>query len=96
MTDEQEHIEPIADQTPSQAELYADLQRIGELEDDKANIQSEIDSLTARLTNAVPHLDKSSLLHQMLSATMKPKSAAPKRTTSKRTAKAAKKSPRKK
>ena len=91
MADDQQSNAPESDTPPSQAELYEDLRRIGELEDEKSNIQAEINKLTERLTNAIPHLEKSSLLHQMLSATLKPKPAAPKRS-----AKATKKTTRKK
>ena len=83
MTDDQPSNAPESATPPSQAELYEDLRRIGELEDEKANIQAEINKLTERLTNAIPHLQKSSLLHQMLSAP-------------KRSAKATKKNTRKK
>ena len=87
VTDEQE---PFADTNPTQADLYKDLQRIGELEDQKSTIQSEINTLTKRLVDAIPNLEKDSLLHKMLSSTMKPKAPA------KRTAKPAKKVTRKK
>ncbi|MCA9217955.1 MAG: hypothetical protein KDB27_33020 [Planctomycetales bacterium] len=87
MTENEQEQQPI----PSQADLYEDLRRIGELEDQKANVQTEIDQLTERLTKAIPHLDKSSLLAQMLTATLKPKTSAPKRAP-----KTAKKAPRKK
>jgi hypothetical protein len=56
----------------SQAELYQDLRRIGELEDQKHEIQEEINQRTNRLQNAIPHLDKGSLLFKMLSSTLKP------------------------
>jgi uncharacterized protein Smg (DUF494 family) len=59
----------------SQAELYQDLRRIGELEDQKQSIQDEINQRTTRLQNAIPHLDKSSLLFKMLSSTLKPSPA---------------------
>jgi hypothetical protein len=62
------------DQTPSpptQAQLYDDLRRIGQLEDQKHAIQTEIDQRTERLRQAVPLLDASSLLYQILSSTIK-------------------------
>ncbi len=55
-----------------QADLYEDLRRIGELEDQKQKIQEEIDELTTNLTDAIPKLDTNSLLFQMLSTTFKP------------------------
>jgi hypothetical protein len=80
-----------ADSTPTQAVLYEDLKRIGELEDQKTAIQKEIDERTDRLKNAIPHLDKGSLLQQMLSATLTPKSAPKAAVATKRSTKAAKK-----
>lgn len=56
---------------PTQAQLYDDLRRIGQLEDQKHAIQTEIDERTERLRNAIPTLDKSSLLYQLLSKSMK-------------------------
>lgn len=87
--------QPSADNTPSQADLYDDLQRIGELEDQKAAVQKEIDERTERLKQAIPHLDKGSLLHQMLSATLKPKAPASPKRSAKTAKRASKKSTRK-
>ena len=61
---------PSTEVAPTQADLYEDLKRIGELEDQKQSIQEEIDQRTERLTSAIPKLDKSSLLYQMLSKTL--------------------------
>ena len=61
---------------PSQSELFEDLRRIGELEDQKRQIQTEIDQLTSKLKDAIPELDQNSLLYQMLSASLTPKPAA--------------------
>lgn len=55
---------------PTQAQLYDDLRRIGQLEDQKQAIQEEINERTERLRNAVPHLDTDSLLYAMLTATI--------------------------
>ena len=63
----------------TQAELYDDLRRIGELEDQKQQIQTEIAERTERLRNAIGHLEPTSLLHQMLTSALAPK-RAPKRT----------------
>ncbi len=57
-------------QPPSQEELYDDLRRIGQLEDQKREIQSEIDERTTRLKNAIPTLDPASLLYSLLSKSM--------------------------
>ena len=75
------------DYLPSQAELYDDLKRIGELEDEKRDLQSEIDHRTNRLREAIVHLDKSSLLFKMLNAALgTPKKPAAKKTTAKKSA----------
>lgn len=56
------------DYIPSQAELYDDLKRIGELEDEKRELQHEITQHTNRLRDAIDHLEKSSLLYKMLTS----------------------------
>jgi hypothetical protein len=78
---------PKEESAPSQVEVYDDLKRIGELEDQKQKIQSEIDEKTAGLRDALKHLDKSSLLYSMLSAALGPKPApkTTKKTTRKKT-----------
>ncbi len=76
--------------TPSQAELYDDLRRIGELEDEKAKIQAEIDAKTDVLRGALGQIDKNSLLHQVLTAALgpkKPATPAKKKVARKRTTK---------
>ena len=60
---------------PTQAQLYDDLRRIGQLEDQKHAIQTEIEERTDRLRSAMKHLDQTSLLYQMLSAALAPPSA---------------------
>ena len=78
---------------PTQAQLYDDLRRIGQLEDQKLAIQQEIDQRTDRLRAAIPTLDKSSLLFKMLSSAIAPAKPAARRTaTKKATSKRAKKS----
>lgn len=78
---------------PTQAQLYDDLRRIGQLEDQKLAIQQEIDQRTDRLRSAIPTLDKSSLLFKMLSSAIAPAKPEPRRTvTKKTTSKRAKKS----
>ena len=68
---------------PSQAELYDDLRRIGELEDEKRQLQGEIDAKTTRLRAAIDHLDKGSLLYKMLTSALQPqkKVATPRKST---------------
>ena len=77
----------------TQAQLYDDLRRIGQLEDQKHAIQAEIDSKTERLRSALPQLEQDSLLYQMLAAAMQPKGAAKKKkkTSRRNTKKTAKK-----
>jgi|GEM_PF-6231999 len=70
---------------PTQAQLYDDLRRIGQLEDQKHQIQQEIDERTDRLRKAIPTLEKSSLLYKMLASSMKP--AAKRRTAKKKSSK---------
>ena len=70
---------------PTQAQLYDDLRRIGQLEDQKLAIQNEIDERTERLRQAIPTLDAQSLLYKMLTASLG-KPASPKAKTT-RTAK---------
>lgn len=81
---------------PTQAQLYDDLRRIGQLEDQKLAIQNEIDERTDRLREAIPQLDEDSLLYRILSATLKSapeneqqtkKKRSPRRSAAKRTAK---------
>jgi hypothetical protein len=76
MTNEENLDKPSDSDAFSQAELYQDLRRIGELEDQKQSIQDEINQRTTRLRNAIPHLDKTSLLFKMLSSTLKPAASA--------------------
>lgn len=81
MNDHQEP-EPQENETPAaptQEDLYDDLKRIGQLEDQKKKIQAEIDEKTDRLKSAIPSLDPSSFLYEMLSKAMKPAPTAAKR-----------------
>ena len=80
-------------EAPNQAQLYEDLRRIGQLEDNKQDIQREIDERTERLRSGLAGLDKSSLLYKMLSSALKPPATAP---TTERKSATRKKSPRKK
>lgn len=61
---------------PTQVELYDDLRRIGELEDQKRTIQGEIDEKTEKLRTALNDVDPASLLHQVLSAALAPSAPA--------------------
>ena len=66
---------------PTQADLYDDLRRIGELEDQKREIQTEIDHRMDKLKAAIPHLDSKSLLGQMLTNALAPKRPAATRSS---------------
>lgn len=63
----------------SQVELYEDLKRIGELEDQKTAIQAEIDVKTEKLRKALKSVDSGSLLHKVLTAALTPSAPGPKR-----------------
>ena len=92
MTSE-EGTDPGQSGAPTQAELYEDLKRIGELEDQKRTIQEEIDERTERLKAAIPQLEKDSLLYQMLSKSF----AVPaSNSRTKKVAKSTKSAPKKK
>ena len=72
---EQNKVEPTnpgasEESAPTQEHLYDDLRRIGQLEDQKREIQREIDDRTQRLAAAVPTLAPESLLYQLLSRAM--------------------------
>lgn len=77
---------------PTQAQLYDDLRRIGQLEDQKLAIQQEIDERTERLTQALPNLDPNSLLYRMLSTSLVP----PKKASARPATRSAKKKPARK
>src|SRR3954453_1718645 len=54
----------------TQAEVYENLKRIGELEDEKRNIQEEIWKRTEQLRAVVKHIDRSSILHKILESAL--------------------------
>ena len=68
--------------------MYDDLRRIGQLEDQKFAIQQEIDERTDRLRRAIPTLETTSLLYQMLTSCLAPaKPAASKKRPAKKASK---------
>ena len=78
-----EQTRPPAVNVPTQAQIYDNLRRIGELEDKKQAIQNEIDSRTLKLGTAVNHVAPDSLLYKMLSSALakaKPVTAKESRT----------------
>jgi uncharacterized protein (UPF0335 family) len=67
------------DQGITQAQVYDNLKRIGELEDEKKRIQEEIQNRTEQLRAVIGHIDRGSILYKMLESALKdfrPKVAA--------------------
>jgi hypothetical protein len=63
----------------TQAEVYDNLKRIGELEDEKRRIQEEIWKRTEQLRTVVKHIDRGSILYKILESALSdstPKSVA--------------------
>jgi uncharacterized protein (UPF0335 family) len=54
----------------TQAEVYDNLKRIGELEDEKRRIQEEIWDRTEQLRGVVQHIDQSSILYKILESAL--------------------------
>ncbi|MCP4193540.1 MAG: hypothetical protein GY768_23245 [Planctomycetaceae bacterium] len=77
---------PTEPKTPTQAELYDDLRRIGELEDEKQRIQAEIDVKTQKLQAAVGTLNAQSLLCRMLKAVLQPVKSPRRKSSTRKTA----------
>ena len=83
--------------TITQAEVYDNLKRIGELEDEKQTIQEELRRRTDQLRAMLKHIDRNSILYKMLqsalpapaprAASSSPKKSAAPKTAPKKTAK---------
>jgi hypothetical protein len=58
------------DNEVTQAEVYENLKRIGELEDEKKRIQEEIWKRTEQLGAVVGHIDRSSILYKILESAL--------------------------
>jgi hypothetical protein len=54
----------------TQAEVYDNLKRIGELEDEKRKIQQEIWDRTEQLRGVVKHIDQGSILYKILQSAL--------------------------
>jgi hypothetical protein len=54
----------------TQADVYENLKRIGELEDEKKRIQEEIWKRTEQLGEVVGHIDRSSILYKILESAL--------------------------
>jgi hypothetical protein len=86
----------------TQAEVYENLKRIGELEDEKQKIQDELRERTEQLRAVVRHIDRGSILYKMLQSVLADSAAkaapasAGKKTASKAAPKAAAKKTSKK
>ena len=60
-----------AGQGVTQAQVYDNLKRIGELEDEKKRIQEEIQNRTEQLREVIGHIDRASILYKMLESALK-------------------------
>lgn len=54
----------------TQAEVYENLKRIGELEDEKLAIQEELRRRTEQLRSVLKHIDRGSILYRMLTSAL--------------------------
>jgi hypothetical protein len=54
----------------TQAEVYDNLKRIGELEDEKQKIQDELRERTEQLRSMLKHIDRGSILYKMLQSAL--------------------------
>jgi hypothetical protein len=59
----------------TQAEVYDNLKRIGELEDEKQKIQDELRDRTEQLRSMLKHVDRNSILYKMLQSALADSSA---------------------
>jgi len=59
------------DNNITQAQVYDNLKRIGELEDEKKRIQDEIQDRTEQLREMIGHIDRSSILYKMLESALR-------------------------
>jgi hypothetical protein len=55
----------------TQAQVYDNLKRIGELEDEKKRIQEEIQNRTERLREVIGQIDRDSILFKMLESALR-------------------------
>jgi hypothetical protein len=55
----------------TQAQVYDNLKRIGELEDEKKRIQEEIQDRTEKLREVIGHIDRGSILYKMLESALR-------------------------
>jgi hypothetical protein len=62
---------PATETIVTQAQVYDNLKRIGELEDEKEKIQEEIQNRTEELREVIGHIDRGSILYKMLESALK-------------------------
>jgi hypothetical protein len=55
----------------TQSQVYENLKRIGELEDEKKRIQEEIQNRTEQLREVIGQIDRGSILYKMLEAALR-------------------------
>ena len=55
----------------TQAQVYDNLKRIGELEDEKKRIQQEIQNRTEQLRDVIQYIDRGSILYKMLESALR-------------------------
>jgi len=60
-----------SDKNITQAQVYDNLKRIGELEDEKKRIQEEIMNRTEQLREVIVHIDRGSILYKMLESALR-------------------------
>jgi hypothetical protein len=99
MSDDDESVSYDGGSMVTQAEVYDNLKRIGELEDEKQKIQDELRERTEQLRSMLKHIDRGSILYKMLQSALPappPKAAAAANPTKKSAPKAAPKKPAKK
>jgi hypothetical protein len=61
----------VTEKSVTQAQVYDNLKRIGELEDEKKKIQEEIQHRTEQLREVIGHIDRDSILYKMLESALK-------------------------
>jgi hypothetical protein len=62
---------PATDNSITQAQVYDNLKRIGELEDEKKRIQEEIQDRTGQVSEVIGHIDRGSILYKMLESALR-------------------------
>jgi len=81
----------------TQAQVYDNLKRIGELEDEKKRIQEEIQNRTEQLREVIGHIDRGSILYKMLESALRDfKSSGATASSAKKSAKSASRASKKK